>query len=90
MWAEVRTRGSGCGERNERGDETCACHEKVKTRCGNEGGDEADEVVVHIARKAKSVCRRAHDSGYKRVDLSMGGEGWRVQQLNWHQATCAK
>jgi hypothetical protein len=40
------------------------CHEEVTARCWNEGCYDADEIVVHVARVAKSLGRGGHDSGY--------------------------
>lgn len=38
-------------------------HEEVAARGGDERGEDADEVVVHVARVAEGGCRGGHDGG---------------------------
>ena len=43
------------------GSERCVSgHEEVQARCGDEGGDDADQVVVHVARVSQGGRARAH------------------------------
>ena len=51
------------------GERRVAGHEEVEARRGDEGRDEADEVVVHVARVAQRGRRRRHDGRHQRVDL---------------------
>lgn len=44
-----------------RGEGGVTSHEEVEPRCGNEGGDEADEVIVHVSRVAQGGGAGRHD-----------------------------
>jgi hypothetical protein len=47
--------------------------EVVALWCGDEGGDEADEIVVHVAGVAKGGGGGGHDGGDELVGLAEGG-----------------
>lgn len=54
----------GCSYRLVRGERGVAGHEEVEPRCGDERGDEADEVVVHVAGVAQGGGAGRHDGGH--------------------------
>ena len=81
-----------CGERG------VASHEEVEVRGGDEGGDETDEVIVHVGGVAQGGCGDGHDGGHKRVYLAEGGVlyvqsvgGYPVEGrvVKHHHAVCA-
>lgn len=39
-------------------------HEEVTAWCGDQGGDDADKIVMHIARITESGCASRHDRRY--------------------------
>ena len=44
-------------------------HEKVASGCGDEGGEESDEIVVHVSGIAKGGGGSGHDGGHQTVEL---------------------
>ncbi len=60
-----------CGER------CVASHEVVETGGGDEGGNQADEIVVHVARVAEGCCASSHYRGHLGEGGGGGGEGGR-------------
>lgn len=45
------------------GQRCVAGHEEVEAGCRDEGRNEADQVVVHVAGVAQGGCARRHDGG---------------------------
>lgn len=50
-----------------------ASHEKVAARRGDEGGNQAHQVIVHVARISERGRAGSHDGGDERVRLGEGG-----------------
>lgn len=55
--------GWGTTHRLVSGERCVASHEEVEAGCGDERCDQADEVVVHVARVAQGGCTGRHDGG---------------------------
>lgn len=63
----------GCSYRLVCGEGGVAGHEEVEPRCGDERGDEADEVVVHVAGVAQGGGAGRHDGGH--LGTRVAGQG---------------
>ena len=48
----------------------------MEPRCGNERGDEANEVVVHVARVAQGGGAGGHDGGHLGTGIACCGWAW--------------
>lgn len=65
-----------CGGCNLREHDGCVTgHEEMATRGGDEGGDEADEVVVHVTGITQRRRRRGHHCRDERVQLTYSRVG---------------
>ena len=56
-----------------RGQRGVARHQEVEPGGGDEGGDQTDQVVVHVAGVAEGRGGHRHDGRHQLVDLGQGG-----------------